>query len=54
MTTDTLLLRAKALKLYGAIAHWEEITEKKLIEQLVMWEETERSHRSLERRLYVH
>jgi DNA replication protein DnaC len=50
--TDTLLLRAKALKLYGAIAHWEEITEKKLIEQLVMWEETERSHRSLERRLH--
>ncbi len=33
------------------IAHWEEITEKGLIEKLVTWEETERSHRSLERRL---
>ncbi len=51
MTTDSMLLRAKALKLYGVIAHWEEIIEKKLIEQLMTWEETERSHRSLERRL---
>lgn len=51
MTTDTLLLRAKALKLYGIIAHWEEIIEKKFITQLIAWEETERSHRSLENRL---
>jgi DNA replication protein DnaC len=51
MTNDALLLRAKVLKLYGVIAHWEEITEKKLIEKLIGWEETERSHRSLERRL---
>jgi DNA replication protein DnaC len=50
MTTDTLLLRAKTLKLYGIMAHWEEIIEKELIEKLVAWEETERSHRGLERR----
>ena len=51
MTTDTLLLRAKALKLHGVIAHWEEITEKNFINQLIAWEETERSHRSRESRL---
>ncbi len=51
MTTDTLLLRAKALKLHGVIAHWEEITEKKFINQLIAWEEAERSHRSRESRL---
>lgn len=52
MTNDNLLLRAKDLRLYGIIAHWEEISEKELIKQLIGWEETERSHRSLERRLY--
>jgi DNA replication protein DnaC len=51
MTTDTLLFRAKALKLYGAIAHWEEITEKDFIGKLITWEETERSHRGFERRI---
>lgn len=51
MTTESLLLRAKTLKLYGVISHWEEIIEKKLIEQLITWEEAERSYRSLERRL---
>lgn len=51
MITDTVLLRAKALKLYGMVAHWEEIVEKEIIGRLIAWEETERSHRSLERRL---
>ena len=51
MTTNNLLLRAKELKLYGAIAHWEEISKKEFIEKLIGWEEVERSHRSLERRL---
>lgn len=51
MTTDTLLLRAKTLKLYGAIAHWEELIEKDFIEKLITWEEAERLHRSSERRL---
>jgi len=51
MTTNTLLQRAKALKLHGLIAHWEEIANKELMERLLTWEETERSHRSLERRL---
>jgi DNA replication protein DnaC len=51
MTTDTLYQRAKALKLYGMIAHWEEIGETGWIEPLITWEETERSQRGLERRL---
>lgn len=50
MTTDTLLLRVKTLKLYGMMAHWEEIVEKEFIAKLIAWEETERSHRGLERR----
>ena len=52
MTTDTLLLRAKALKLYGIIAHWEEISETIWIESLINWEEEVRSNRGLERRLH--
>jgi DNA replication protein DnaC len=51
MTTDDLLLRAKALKFYGILSHLEEITDKELIERIIIWEETERSQRSLERRL---
>lgn len=52
MTTDTLLLRAKALKLYGILSHLEEITDKELVERIITWEENERSQRSLERRLH--
>jgi DNA replication protein DnaC len=51
MITDNLLQRATALKLPGLIAHWEEIKQTDWIETLITWEETERSHRSLERRL---
>jgi DNA replication protein DnaC len=51
MTTDSLLLRAKTLKLYGILAHWEEIVRTDWIESLILWEETERSHRGLELRL---
>jgi len=51
MTTDALLLRAKALKFYGILSHLEEIADKKLIERIITWEEAERSKRSLERRL---
>jgi DNA replication protein DnaC len=51
MTTDKLKLRATALNLHGMVAHWEEIGETGWIEPLITWEEAERSHRSLERRL---
>ena len=50
---DTLLVRATALKLYGLLAHWDELGEedKAWVERLLTWEETERQRRSLERRL---
>jgi DNA replication protein DnaC len=50
--TDTLMARAKALKLYGLLAHWDECGEDDAwVERLLTWEETERQRRSLERRL---
>ncbi len=53
MTTDRDCLRerAKALKLYGLLAHWEEIGETGWITALISWEEQERARRGLERRL---
>jgi DNA replication protein DnaC len=52
MTSDLLLAKAKVLKLYGAMAHCEEIRKKDWIEKLISWEETERVNRSLECRLH--
>ena len=53
MTTikNPLLPRVKALKLYGLLAHWDEIENEPWLEPLINWEESERSQRSLERRL---
>lgn len=51
MTDEPLLLRAKALKLHGIVAHWNEIRENAWVEELILWEETERSQRGHERRL---
>ncbi len=48
---DPLMARAKALKLYGLLAHWEEVAETGWIESLIQGEEQERARRSLERRL---
>jgi len=46
-----LMARAKALKLYGMLAHWEDLEETGWIASLIQWEEEERARRSLERRL---
>ncbi len=43
--------RAQALKLYGLLAHWSDIAEQAWVEELLGWEEKERSRRGLERRL---
>ena len=51
MTTNNLLLRAKALKMHGLVAHWEEAEQQPWVNNLIIWEETVRSHRGLERRL---
>jgi DNA replication protein DnaC len=49
--TNNLLLRAKALKLHGIVEHWDEVATTPWINDLITWEETTRSQRSLERRL---
>jgi hypothetical protein len=51
MTTDLLRQRAKALRLYGLLAHWTEIAETSWLPTLVQWEEEEHIRCSLERRL---
>ena len=51
MTTDELKARAQALKLYGLLAHWEEVKQSDWIIPLIEWEEAERAARSLQRRL---
>ena len=48
---EPLLQKLKEFKLHGLISHWEEIREAPWINDLIAWEEKERSHRSLERRL---
>jgi DNA replication protein DnaC len=51
MMTEILLQRAKALKLIGLIAHWEEVRDDSWVTKLLEWEEEERSHKSLAGRL---
>lgn len=48
---NNLLSRAKALKLYGVIEHWDEVATTSWLNDLISWEESTRSQRSLERRL---
>jgi DNA replication protein DnaC len=51
MTTDLLRQRAKKLRLYGLLAHWNEVAETSWLPNLIEWEEEEHIRRSLERRL---
>jgi len=50
---QTLKDRAQALKLYGVLAHWDELSEAAWpwLQQLLDWEERERNQRGLQRRL---
>mgnify|MGYP000225817297 CR=1 FL=1 len=50
-TNDAYYERAKALKLYGVLAHWEDVLGTPWLEPLLLWEEEARQQRSLERRL---
>ena len=43
--------RARTLKLHGLLAHWDEVAREPWIENVLQWEETERSRRGLERRM---
>jgi DNA replication protein DnaC len=51
--TESLQLRAAALKLYRLLAHWDEMTASMApwVASLIEWEEAERNRRGLERRL---
>lgn len=52
MTLDpSLKERAEALKLHGLLSHWAECANDDWIATLLQWEEEERAHRSLERRM---
>lgn len=49
--TNTLLERAKCLKLYGILSHWDKIEKADWLEQLITWEEEERTYRGVATRL---
>ncbi len=51
MNNDNLRDRANALKLYGVVSHWDEVSTTPWIKEIIDWEEQARTHRSLERRL---
>lgn len=48
---ESLHQRAKDLKLHGLLAHWEQVAREPWLENLLQWEEKERSRRGLERRM---
>lgn len=50
-TPEALMVRAKALKLHGLLAHWEAVAAADWVAPLITWEEEERARRGLERRL---
>jgi len=50
-TQCTLEERARQLKLYGLLEHWDEVKEEPWMERLLAWEEDVRQQRSLDRRL---
>jgi len=52
LITDALAKRATDLKLYGLLAHWQELDPaSSWVKPLIEWEEQERNRRGLERRL---
>ncbi len=50
-TSCPLQARAKALKLHGLLAHWDDIQGQPWLPDLLQWEEESRAQRGLERRL---
>ena len=51
MTSDLLLQRAKALKLYGLVENWDEVQQASWLKDLIEWEEVYRTAKSLDNRL---
>jgi DNA replication protein DnaC len=48
---ETLCSRAQALRLNGLVEHWPEVLDADWVAPLLQWEEDERAHRSLQRRI---
>jgi DNA replication protein DnaC len=48
---EILRARAKALRLNGLVEHWPEVEHAPWVALLLQWEEDERTHRSLQRRI---
>ncbi|AGW90337.1 ATPase AAA [Ralstonia pickettii DTP0602] len=48
---DSLRARAQALRLNGLVEHWSEVGDADWVAPLIQWEEHERAHRSLQRRV---
>jgi hypothetical protein len=48
---DLFRQRAHALRLYGVLAHWQDVVDAPWLPQLLQWEEEEHIRRSLERRM---
>jgi hypothetical protein len=48
---DVLRSRVQRLRLYGLLAHWNDVADKPWLAELCAYEEHERQRRSLERRL---
>jgi DNA replication protein DnaC len=51
ITMKELYERTQALKLYGFIAHWDDLKNEPLIEKIIEWEENERLQRGLLQRI---
>jgi len=53
MSDESLLARARGLGLNGIVSHWDELDDeaRAITARLLGWEEVERAHRSLERRI---
>lgn len=49
--SEALVQRARSLALWGLISRWDEIKDLDWVPQLIQWEEEEKAHRSLERRI---
>jgi DNA replication protein DnaC len=49
--TEALRARARALRMNGLLEHWSEVDGADWVEPLLRWEEDERAHRSLQRRI---
>ncbi|MDW3680548.1 IS21-like element helper ATPase IstB [Cupriavidus sp. CV2] len=50
-TTEALRSRAQALRLNGLVEHWSDVDGAEWVAPLIQWEEDERAHRSLQRRI---